>query len=105
MGFLTGYARKIGVLEYLGTWNAATNNPHLQSGEGQKNGYYIVSDAGNTNLDGVTGWETGDWVLFNGQTWEQIDNQSPSSSFMLIDGGTALETEFDSNIILDGGSA
>ena len=59
-------------LTYLGTWNASTNNPTLVSGVGIKNGYYIVSTAGNTNLDGITNWNVGDWAIFNGTQWERI---------------------------------
>jgi len=79
MGFLKGYARKLGVLEYLGTWNASTNTPNLQSSQGQKNGYYVVSVTGSTSLDGVSGWEVGDWAIFNGEKWEQIDNQNKNA--------------------------
>lgn len=59
-------------LTYLGTWNAATNTPTLVSGIGPTNGYYIVSVAGNTNLDGITNWNVGDWAIFNGSTWERV---------------------------------
>ena len=105
MSFLQGYARKLGVLEYLGTWDASTNTPLLQSGQGQKNGYYVVSVTGQTSLDGVSGWEVGDWAIFNGATWEQIDNQqAAASATMLVDGGSASEDAFDSNIVIDGGS-
>jgi hypothetical protein len=58
---------------YLGTWNAATNTPTLASGVGTTNNYYIVSTAGSTNLDGETLWGVGDWVIFNGTTWQKID--------------------------------
>lgn len=63
----------IGSLDYLGTWNASTNSPTLTSGVGQTNGYYIVSVAGNTNLDGITNWNVGDWAIFNGTTWQRIE--------------------------------
>jgi hypothetical protein len=104
MSFTQGYARRLGVLEYKGTWNASTNTPNLQSGQGQKNGYYIVSVAGSTNLDGIVGWEPGDWAIFNGSTWEQIDNQN-STGLSFVDGGKANEYVFDSNMIIDGGSS
>jgi hypothetical protein len=35
--------------------------------------YYIVSTAGSTNLDGITDWQIGDWAIFNGTTWQKID--------------------------------
>lgn len=104
MSFLEGYARRLGVLEYLGTWDASTNTPTLSSGVGQKNGYYIVSFSGTTNLDGITEWDPGDWAIFNGTTWEQVDNQR-GGGLEFLDGGTAVESTFDSNLTIDGGSA
>lgn len=103
MSFIEGYARRLGVLEYLGTWDAGSNTPALTSGVGQKNGYYVVSVLGTTNLDGITDWEPGDWAIFNGTKWEQVDNQR--GGLTLVDGGSAVEAQFDSNVILDGGSA
>lgn len=64
----------IGALVYKGTWDAATNNPTLASGVGSKGDYYYVSVAGSTNLDGITDWQIGDLALFNGTTWQKIDN-------------------------------
>ena len=62
----------INQLFYAGTWNAASNTPTLVSGVGVKNTYYIVSQAGSTNLDGISTWNVGDWVIFNGTTWQKI---------------------------------
>lgn len=78
MSFISKYAKRLGVLEHKGSWNASANQPHLQSGQGQKNSYYIVSVAGSTNLDGTSDWGTKDWVVFNGTTWEKIDNSEES---------------------------
>ena len=64
----------IGALNYKGTWNANTNTPTLQSGVGTKGDYYVVSQAGTTNLDGITDWQVGDWAIFNGSAWQKIDN-------------------------------
>jgi predicted heme/steroid binding protein len=63
-----------GGVTYQGTWNAATNNPFLQSGTGTKGYYYVVSVPGNTDLDGITDWKLGDWAIFNGTTWNKVDN-------------------------------
>ena len=60
-------------LTYKGTWNASTNTPTLASSTGAKGDYYIVSVAGTTNLDGITDWQPGDWVIFNGTVWQKID--------------------------------
>lgn len=64
----------IGALNYQGTWNANTNTPTLQSGVGTKGDYYVVSQAGSTNLDGITDWQVNDWAIFNGTIWQKIDN-------------------------------
>jgi len=67
-------------LVYSGTWNANTNTPTLASGTGTTGHFYIVSVAGNTNLDGITDWQVGDWAIFieSGatDTWQKIDNTS-----------------------------
>lgn len=64
----------IGGMDYQGTWDAATNTPSLVTSTGTKNHYYIVSVAGTTNLDGITDWQPGDWAVYDGTTWEKIDN-------------------------------
>ena len=65
-----------GSLSYLGTWNASTNTPTLTSGVGTNGVYYIVATAGSTNLDGITDWQIGDWLLFNGTVWQKIDQSN-----------------------------
>lgn len=64
----------VGGVQYKGTWNAATNTPTLQSSVGVQGNYYVVSVAGNTNLNGITDWKLGDWAIFNGSAWEKVDN-------------------------------
>ena len=63
-------------LSYQGTWNASTNTPTLASSTGTSGYYYIVSVAGSTNLDGITDWAIGDWLLFNGSAWQKIDQSN-----------------------------
>jgi hypothetical protein len=62
-----------GGLSYQGTWNATTNTPTLTSSSGTNGYYYIVGTAGSTNLNGITDWQIGDWLLFNGSVWQKID--------------------------------
>ena len=64
----------IGGVQYKGTWNAETNTPFLQSSVGEQGNYYIVSVAGNTNLNGITSWNVGDWAIFDGESWSKVDN-------------------------------
>jgi hypothetical protein len=70
----------IGSLNYQGTWNASTNTPTLQSSIGTKGYYYLVSVAGNTNLNGITSWNVNDWAVFDGNVWEKVDNNNAVTS-------------------------
>ena len=63
-----------GQLLYKGSWDALDNTPMLTSSIGMKGNYYVVSVSGSTMLDGITGWNAKDWVVFNGVVWEKIDN-------------------------------
>jgi hypothetical protein len=63
----------IGAVNYAGTWNASTNTPTLTSSVGTKGSYYSVSVAGSTNINGINIWGVGDWIVFNGSTWERVD--------------------------------
>ena len=78
-----------GNLTYSGTWDANANNPTLVSGVGVLNHYYVVSVAGNTNLDGINSWQVGDWAIFNGTIWEKLDGGS-YGSVTQINTGTGL---------------
>jgi hypothetical protein len=78
---------------YQGTWNAATNTPALASGVGTKGYYYIVSVAGTTNLDGITDWFVGDWAIFDGTAWQQVDNTDAVVSVNGQTGAVSLTTD------------
>ena len=69
----------IGALNYKGTWDASTNTPTLVSSVGVKGDYYVVSTAGNTNLNGETLWGVGDWAVFNGSIWQKVDGGDTST--------------------------
>jgi len=79
-GTSTSWATITGSLSYQGTWNASTNTPTLASSTGTKNYYYVVATAGSTNLDGITDWQIGDWLLFNGSVWQKIDTTDQVTS-------------------------
>jgi len=66
-------AAATGAMSYQGVWNASTNTPTLASGTGTKGAMYKVSVAGTTALDGYNDWAVGDFVVFNGTTWDGID--------------------------------
>jgi hypothetical protein len=83
----------IGSTIYQGTWNASTNTPALASGVGVRGYYYIVSVAGNTNLDGITDWFVGDWAIFDGTAWQQVDNTDAVVSVNGFTGAVSLTTD------------
>lgn len=68
----------VGALNYKGTWDALNNTPTLTSSVGVKGDYYVVSVAGNTNLNGTTLWGVGDMAVFNGSIWQKIDGGDTS---------------------------
>lgn len=75
-GTALSWASVAGGLNFQGTWNASTNTPTLASGVGVNGYYYIVATAGSTNLDGITDWQIGDWLIFNGTVWQKIDQSN-----------------------------
>lgn len=81
-----------GGLSYQGTWNASTNSPTLVSGTGTNGYYYIVGTSGSTNLDGITDWVVGDWLLFNGTVWQKIDQSNLVTSVNGQTGAVSLTT-------------
>jgi len=80
-GTALSWASVAGGLSYQGTWNASTNTPTLASSTGTNGYYYIVATAGSTNLNGITDWQVGDWLVFNGSVWQKID-QSETLQFV-----------------------
>ena len=83
----------IGSTIYQGTWNASTNTPALASGVGVRGYYYIVSVAGTTNLDGISDWFVGDWAIFDGTAWQQVDNTDAVVSVNGQTGAVSLTTD------------
>lgn len=63
---------RFGALQYLGPWNASTNFPPLSNGGGgatNVGGFYIVSTAGSTTLDGESDWPQSALVVSRGDAW------------------------------------
>lgn len=65
---------------YQGTWNANTNFPTLTSSVGTKGHVYRVTTSGATNIDGTTDWKSGDFIVFNGTTWDKWDSTDAVTS-------------------------
>ena len=85
-------AAVLGALNYQGTWDASTNTPTLTSSVGTKGYYYVVSVAGNTNLNGITDWLVGDWAVYNGTVWQKVDNTETVTSVNGQTGAVVLTT-------------
>lgn len=74
-------------LTYQGAWDAGTNDPEIPAAAaGNQGNYYVVSVAGDTDIDGETDWEPGDWLVSNGTAWDKIDNTEPAISTVGISG-------------------
>lgn len=82
----------VGGVMYEGVWNASTNTPAIVSGVGSKGDYYVVSVAGSINIDGISDWKIGDWIIFNGTNWDKVDNTDAVSSVNGFTGAVSLTT-------------
>ena len=64
----------LGQLEYKGTWDASAGTSGLAVEKGH---YYICSKAGskypNAEASSVS-FAVGDWVVYNGTSWDKVDN-------------------------------
>ncbi|EQC45504.1 tail fiber domain-containing protein [Bacteriovorax sp. Seq25_V] len=69
-------------LTYLGSWDATTSGVGPDAGGGSSAGeYYVVSNPGTVDVDGISSWAAGDWVVWNGTSWDKIDNSTGVTSF------------------------
>jgi len=91
-GSALSWASVAGGLSYQGTWNASTNTPALASSVGINGYYYVVATAGSTNLNGITDWQIGDWLLFNGTVWQKIDQSELVTSVASADSSVTVTT-------------
>ena len=70
-------------MELKGSWNANTNSPTLVDGSGNTGDLYLVSVAGSQNLgSGVIQFEAGEWLIYNGATWQsgaEVNNLSDAN--------------------------
>lgn len=93
---LGGNDDDVGGMKYMGVWDATTSAP----ANDEKGWYYKVSVAGTTDLDGNDEWKVGDWCVWNGTTWDKIDNtQKPVGGDELVGPFTTItQTEADADI-------
>jgi hypothetical protein len=87
----------LGANIYQGTWNANTNTPALASGVGSKGFWYKVSQGGATALDGVSNWNIGDQVVFDGTAWDKIDG--PAEAVLSVAGRIGAVTLAPADIV------
>ena len=73
----------------LGTWNAETNDPVLNSGTGTTGDEYVVDEPGTTELDGIRDWQKDDIAFFNGTKWRK---GRPNTALVFVD-SESLATE------------
>jgi hypothetical protein len=60
------------IMEYKGTWNAATNTPTLANGTGDTGDVYICNVAGTVNFGaGAIAFAVGDYVIYSGSIWQR----------------------------------
>ena len=76
----------LGQLEYMGTWNFATLPTATQKGQ-----YWIASTSGN-------GYIVGDWAVWNGTAFDQVDN---TDAVATVAGRTGNVVLTKADILLD----
>ena len=107
-GTALSWASVAGGLTYQGTWNASTNTPTLTSSVGTNGYYYITATAGSTNLNGITDWQIGDWLMFNGTVWQKIDQSNLVTSVNgqtgAVSVGTVTSVTGTSPVVSSGGA-
>ena len=81
--------------EYKGNWDAASNTPNIYPAySGTAGDVYRVNVAGTQDLgNGPTVFDIGDNVLYNGTTWDKIDNTESVTSVNGQTGAVSLDTD------------
>ena len=80
------------LMEYKGTWNAATNTPTLANGTGDTGDVYICNVAGTVNFGaGPLTFAVGDYVIYSGTIWQRSSGAVGTvTSVALTVGGDAI---------------
>lgn len=82
------------IMEYKGVWNATTNTPTLADGAGDIGDVYRVGTAGTQDLgSGPIVFDVGDYVIYNGSTWEKSDTTDAVASVNGLTGIVVLDTD------------
>lgn len=96
----------VDIMQFKGTWNAATNTPSLVDATGSPGDVYRVSTAGSVDLgSGVQSFAVGDWVVLNSSLiWEKSDMTDAVVSVAGLNGvitASALRAALDLEIGID----
>jgi len=68
-------AALLGAVDFQGLWESDANLPPIPAAAaGNKGWYYRVSTDGSTNIDGISDWKVGDWIISDGIAWSKVDN-------------------------------
>jgi hypothetical protein len=80
------------VMEYKGTWNAATNTPTLADGTGNQGDVYLCNVAGTVNFgSGPIAFFVGDQVIYSGTIWQRASGATGTvTSVSVTESGDAL---------------
>lgn len=82
------------IMEYKGTYNASTNSPTLIDGTGNTGDVYRVTVAGSQDFgSGSISFAVGDYVIYNGATWEKADATDAVTSVNGLQGVVVLTTD------------
>jgi len=79
-------AAMVGALTYKGTHDASTGSYPASPSQGW---YYVVSVAGTIS---AVDYEVGDWMVYNGTSWDKLDNSDKVSSVNGQTGAVVLTT-------------
>jgi hypothetical protein len=80
------------VMEYLGTWNAATNTPTLANGTGNQGDVYLCNVAGTVDFGaGAIAFVVGDQVIYSGSIWQRASGATGTvTSVAITESGDSL---------------
>ena len=80
------------VMEYLGTWNAATNTPFLVNGTGNAGDVYLCNVAGTVDFGaGPISFVVSDQVIYSGSIWQKASGSNGTvTSVAVTESGDSL---------------
>lgn len=94
------------IMEYQGTWSAATNTPTLVNGVGSAGDVYINQAAGTVDFGaGPITFAIGDWVVYDGSVWQKsINSNAVASVFGRTGAVTAQSGDYTTAQVTESGN-